>query len=150
MADVIADAMVVKKARDAGQDGGANLQTFCWVLMSVGSIVGRPLAGWINGEDGSGSRTLLGTVYTLTAILNVFSAFWIEEQAGDVKWSIERTFSQLGRLFNAVFCDMTVVLPVLWIVLSAAVVPDTSAAMNFWKKDVIDIGAQSQGISALT
>lgn len=32
-----------------------------------------------------------------------------------------------------------------WIVFSAGIVPDVSAAMNFWKKDVIDIGADRQG-----
>jgi hypothetical protein len=95
MSDVIADAMVVKKARIAGEDGGASLQTFCWVMLNIGSLIGRPVAGFVNGEDGSGSRTLLGTVYTLTACLNVAAALWIVEEKGNVTWSVKRLLNQV-------------------------------------------------------
>ena len=38
MCDVIADAMVVKHARDLGEKGGADLQTFCWIMQGIGSV----------------------------------------------------------------------------------------------------------------
>ncbi|KAJ3392708.1 hypothetical protein HDU92_008211 [Lobulomyces angularis] len=162
MSDVIADSMVVKQARDAGLDGGANLQTFCWIMSSVGSIIGRPVAGILNGEDGnnflisvsniyisvhykgSGSRALLGGLYTFTGIINLVASFFFQEMKGDVTWSMSRVNEQIIKLLRAILLNKTVLVPMLWIILSAAAVPDVSSAMNFWKKDILDIGATQQ------
>ncbi|KAJ3218828.1 hypothetical protein HK099_004918 [Clydaea vesicula] len=117
MSDVIADSMVVKQARDAGLDGGANLQTFCWIMSSVGSIIGA----------------LLGGLYTFTGIINLVASFFFQEMKGDVTWSMSRVNEQIIKLLRAILLNKTVLVPMLWIILSAAAVPDVSSAMNFWK-----------------
>ncbi|KAI8611011.1 BT1 family-domain-containing protein [Chytriomyces sp. MP71] len=144
MSDVIADAMVVKEARRAGEVGGANLQSFCWILSSMGGIVGRPLAGFINGEDGSGSRVLLGGVYSALSLLGCAVTLLHRETRVKEGWSLARFGGQLTRLLQAIVGNRLVWLPMTWIVLNQAIVPEVSAAMNFWKKDVIDIGADKK------
>ncbi|KAJ3068259.1 hypothetical protein HDU98_008590 [Podochytrium sp. JEL0797] len=145
MSDVIADAMVVVQARAAGQNGGANLQAYCWVLSGIGAFFGRPLAGYINGTDGQGSRLLLGVVYSTSSLLGCLVTLLHKEQkCENPHWSVNRFWSQLVRLFSAVFGNRLVWLPMSWIVLNQAIVPDVSAAMNFWKKDEIGIGADKK------
>ncbi|KAJ3078683.1 hypothetical protein HK102_004317, partial [Quaeritorhiza haematococci] len=144
MSDVITDAMVVKRARLAGQRGGANLQTFCWIMLYVGSLTGRPTAGTINGEEGEGSRTLMKYIYSTSAVLLFVAACFLTEKPGNVKWSITRTFYQVWRLIKGVLFNTKVLLPISWIVFSNAIVPDVSSGMAYWKLDVIDIGADVQ------
>ncbi|KAI9341396.1 BT1 family-domain-containing protein [Obelidium mucronatum] len=108
MSDVIADAMVVRQAREAGESGGANLQAYCWVLSSIGGIIGRPIAGLINGKDGQGSRVLLGIVYSTSSVLGCIVTLMHKEQV----------------LFQSVFGNRLVWLPMSWIILNQAIVPD--------------------------
>ncbi|KAJ3080418.1 hypothetical protein HK102_003073, partial [Quaeritorhiza haematococci] len=144
MADVITDAMVVKRARLAGQRGGANLQTFCWILLYVGSITGRPTSGTLTGKSGEGSRDLMKYVYTTSAGLLFLAAIFLTEKPGNVKWSVKRTIYQIWRLIKGVLLNTKVLFPISWIVFSNAIVPDVSSGMAYWKLDVIDIGADVQ------
>ncbi|KAJ3354343.1 hypothetical protein HDU83_005498 [Entophlyctis luteolus] len=145
MSDVIVDAMVVRHAKAAGESGGVDLQAYCWVLSSIGSIIGRPLAGSINGKDGQGSRFLLGVVYSSCSLLGcIVSLLHKEEKCSNPSWGIKKFVHQLVRLLESVFGNKLVYLPVAWIILNQAIVPDVSAAMNFWKKDIIDIGADKK------
>ncbi|KAJ3120221.1 hypothetical protein HK100_012896 [Physocladia obscura] len=145
MSDVIADAMVVRQAREAGEAGGANLQAFCWVLSSVGGIIGRPFAGYINGKDGKGSRILLGVVYSISSLLGcTISLLHAEQKCTDPSWSIARFTRQIMRLIKSIFGNKLVWLPMAWIILNQAIVPDVSAAMNFWKRSVINVGADKK------
>ncbi|KAJ3071000.1 hypothetical protein HK102_006533, partial [Quaeritorhiza haematococci] len=144
MADVIADAMVVKRARQAGQRGGANLQTFCWVSLYVGSLIGRPASGSITGRSGSGSRTLMLYMYSSTAAVVFIAAIFLGDTTSTVKWSLKRPFIHIWKLINIVLLNLKVLLPMTWIVLRYAIVPDVSVAMAYWKLDVIDLGADTQ------
>ncbi|KAI8803247.1 BT1 family-domain-containing protein [Cladochytrium replicatum] len=73
MCDVIADALVVKKARLAGARGVAALQTFCWILYYVGYIIGLPISGniWSKFHRRFSSS----------------SSYFAEEEAGEGKWT---------------------------------------------------------------
>ncbi|KAJ3082291.1 hypothetical protein HDU99_003114 [Rhizoclosmatium hyalinum] len=145
MSDVIADSMVVVQARRAGENGGANLQAFCWVCSSIGGLIGRPIAGWINGKDGEGSRILLGIVYSISSLVGcIITLMHKEQKCENPNWSFERFRRQVVRLVIAVFGNRLVWLPMSWIILNQAIVPDVSAAMNFWKQTKIDIGADKK------
>ncbi|KAJ3078121.1 hypothetical protein HK102_004722 [Quaeritorhiza haematococci] len=144
MSNVIADAMVVKRARLAGQRGGANLQTFCWIMLYIGSIIGRPTSGTITGSGGQGSRDLMKYAHATTSGLLFIVACFLTEDPTNVKWSLKRAGHQVWRLIKGVLFNMKVLLPMTWIVLSNAIVPDVSSAMAYWKLDVVDIGADTQ------
>ncbi|KAJ3084010.1 hypothetical protein HK102_000801, partial [Quaeritorhiza haematococci] len=144
MADVIADAMVVKRARIAGQRGGANLQTFCWTMYFVGTLTGRPTAGAVAGSKGAGARTLIMYYYTAAAGLLVLAAFFLVEKPSNIKWSLKRFFFQLIRLVKGVLFNPKVLLPISWIVIRNGIVPDVSAGTDYWKAQEINIGADIQ------
>ncbi|KAJ3403594.1 hypothetical protein HDU80_003991 [Chytriomyces hyalinus] len=145
MSDVIADAMVVRQAREAGAAGGADLQAYCWVLSSIGGIIGRPLAGYITGTNGNGSRMLLGVIYSASSALGcIVSLMHKEQPCTDASWTVSKFWDQLKRLVFAIIGNTNVWMPMVWIVCGRAIVPDVSAAMNFWKRDVIGVGADTK------
>ncbi|KAJ3063162.1 hypothetical protein HK102_008551 [Quaeritorhiza haematococci] len=144
MADVIADAMVVKRARMAGQRGGANLQTFCWTMYFVGTLTGRPTAGAVAGSKGAGARTLMMYYYTASAAILLAASFFLVEPPTHVKWSIKRFCYQFIRLVKGILFNMKVLLPITWIVIRNGIVPDISAGTDYWKAQEINIGADIQ------
>ncbi|KAJ3106302.1 hypothetical protein HDU97_006500, partial [Phlyctochytrium planicorne] len=73
MCDVIADAMVVKRARMVGSKDGAYLQTWCWIMLYVGYTIGAPFTGTILGEDGT-EAPHHGIVFNTKVLL---PAIWI-------------------------------------------------------------------------
>ncbi|KAJ3211174.1 hypothetical protein HDU67_004733 [Dinochytrium kinnereticum] len=143
MCDVIADAMVVKRARLAGSRDGAALQTWCWIMFYVGYIVGTPVAGTIVGEDGSGARRLMHYVYApLSAALLVLS-FFIKEQPSGRKATPYGLITGIWRLIQGIVLNTKVLLPAIWILLRGMLVPNIDPAWIFWLGN-IDIGADQQ------
>jgi hypothetical protein len=133
IADVITDALVVKKAKIVGQHGGANLQTFCWIMLYIGSLTGRPVSGTIVGTDGHGVRSLMLNVYTVTSGIVFFMALFLKEPLSHIQGSFLRFLKQFVRLFKSIFLDKHVLCPMLWIFFAHAIVPDVSSAMTYWK-----------------
>lgn len=165
MSDVIADAMVVKKARVAGEDGGASLQTFCWVMLNLGSLIGRysvycPLQQSCCRACQWRRRQRLKDTPWNCLLSNCPSEcrrcpldcrrkgkyrrqLVQSDKAGMLLREIH-LFIQTRRLTHSVLFDRRVLLPISWIVIGNAMVPDTHAAMSFWKKSVIHFGANTQ------
>ncbi|KAJ3068537.1 hypothetical protein HK102_007150, partial [Quaeritorhiza haematococci] len=144
MADVIVDAMVVKKAQQAGQRGGANLQTYCWVMYFIGSLIGRPTAGAVAGTKGEGARSLMLYYYNGSMVILIIAAFFLIEPPGHIKWSLKRFIRQIWRLIITVLFNFKVLLPIAWVLLRNAVVPDISAGYDYWKQQEAKIGANTQ------
>ncbi|KAJ3084008.1 hypothetical protein HK102_000799 [Quaeritorhiza haematococci] len=144
MADVIVDAMVVKKAKQAGQRGGANLQTYCWVMYFIGSLIGRPTSGSVAGKKGEGARSLMLYYYTGSVIILIISAFLLTEKPGHIKWSIKRFIRQIWKLITTVLFNFKVLLPIAWVLIRNAVVPDISAGYDYWKQQEVNISADTQ------
>ncbi|KAI8803237.1 BT1 family-domain-containing protein [Cladochytrium replicatum] len=150
MCDVIADALVVKKARLAGARGGAALQTFCWIVYYVGYIIGLPISGNIVGKDGSNGRinNLYLWVYVPSAVLLLILSFFVDEEAGEGKWTPMVFVNNFVRLLRSIFLNRYVFLPILFIFLRGSITPDIADAYDFWLTDRPDgglvIGADTQ------
>ncbi|KAI8812567.1 BT1 family-domain-containing protein [Cladochytrium replicatum] len=150
MCDVIADALVVKKAREAGARGGAALQTFCWIVYYIGYMIGLPTSGTIVGLDGSNGRinNLYLWVYVPSAVALLVLSFFVNEEPSEGKWTPMIFVNNFVRLLKSVFLNKYVFLPVLFIFLRGAIVPDISDAYDFWLRDRPDgglvIGANTQ------
>ncbi|KAJ3106346.1 hypothetical protein HDU97_006544, partial [Phlyctochytrium planicorne] len=143
MCDVIADAMVVKRARMVGSRDGAYLQTWCWIMLYVGYTIGTPVAGTILGEDGTEARKLMHWVYTpLSAGLVILSLF-IREKPSGRPISAKGFFDNFVKLIKGIVFNTKVLLPAIWIVLRGALVPDIAPAWNYWLRN-IEIGANDQ------
>ncbi|KAJ3204069.1 hypothetical protein HDU67_009782 [Dinochytrium kinnereticum] len=143
MCDVIADAMVVKRARIAGSRDGAALQTWCWIMLYIGFTIGTPVQGAILGPDGDQALPLMRFVYTpMSACLVVLSLF-IKEQPSGRKIALMNIPMGIWRLIQGIVLNVKVLLPVLWILLRGALVPDIAPAWNFWLRN-IEIGVDQQ------
>ncbi|KAJ3213103.1 hypothetical protein HK099_007567 [Clydaea vesicula] len=142
--DVIADAMIVKKAKQLGKAGGANFQTLCWISLQVGILIGTPTSSTIVG-DGPGARDLYSYVYTVTAGLVFIGAFFLTEKPSKVKTGPKFLFNQVRLLLKAALFDMRIFLPILWILLNGAVVANMDSPMALWKKQEIKVNPAMQG-----
>ncbi|KAJ3211173.1 hypothetical protein HDU67_004732 [Dinochytrium kinnereticum] len=155
MCDVIADAMVVKRARLAGSRDGAALQTWCWIMLNAGYVIGTPVAGTIVGKDGSGARRLMHFVYVPLSAMLVLLACFIKERPSGRKITPMGFVMGIWRLIQGIILNKVVLLPAIWILLRGMLVPNIDPAWNYWLNN-IDIGADQQsyidasgGISAI-
>ncbi|KAJ3218938.1 hypothetical protein HK099_004868 [Clydaea vesicula] len=142
--DVLADAMIVKKAKQLGKAGGADFQTLCWISLQVGTLIGTPVSSTIVG-DGAGARNLYAYVYTTTAGLVFIAAFFLTEKPSNIRTGPKYLFNQIRVLLKAALFDMKIFLPILWILLNGALIADLSAPMALWKKQEIKISPAVQG-----
>ncbi|KAJ3375568.1 hypothetical protein HDU92_000735, partial [Lobulomyces angularis] len=142
--DVLADAMIVKKAKILGKAGGADFQTLCWISLQFGVLIGTPVSSTIVG-DGSGARSLYAYVYTVSSGLVFIAAFFLTEKPSKVKTGPKFLFNQIRILLKAALFDMKIFLPILWILLNGAVIADMSTPMALWKRQEINISPAVQG-----
>ncbi|KAJ3412651.1 hypothetical protein HDV05_000401 [Chytridiales sp. JEL 0842] len=148
MTDTIADGMVVKNARMAGAAGGAGLQTFCWIMLFTGRLIGDPTSGAINGKGGTGTRTLMLYVFAPCSLVLVIVSFFFKEPTHDRKFNPTGIIWTIWRLIKGILLNTKVLLPMIWIFLQGALVPDIEDAYNFWLVDRpgggLVIGADTQ------
>ncbi|KAI8810554.1 BT1 family-domain-containing protein [Cladochytrium replicatum] len=142
MCDVIADALVVKKAREAGARGGAALQTFCWIMLYVGYMIGLPISGTIVGKSGADGRinNLFLWAYMPVAICLLVTSLFIKEEAGEGKWTPMILVTNFIRLLKSIFLNRFVLLPVLFIFFRGVLNVDIADAYDFWLYDRPDGG----------
>ncbi|KAJ3105610.1 hypothetical protein HDU96_008482 [Phlyctochytrium bullatum] len=136
MCDVIADAMVVKRARLAGSRDGAALQTWCWIMFYVGITIGTPVQGEVLGPNGDRARQLMLYVYTpLSAALVVLSLF-IREQPSGRKIALLNIPIGIWKLIQGTVLNTKILLPMIWILLRGAIPPNIDAAWSYWLRNI--------------
>ncbi|KAJ3417461.1 hypothetical protein HDV05_003325 [Chytridiales sp. JEL 0842] len=140
MTDVVADGMVVKNARMAGAKGGAGLQTFCWIMFYCGKLLGDPSAGAVTGKEGEGSQNLMLWVFMPCSVILMGVSLFMKEPVSDRKLSPMYIVKTIWKLIRGVLFNTKVLLPITWIVLRGALVPDVSTPWYFWLGSAVDIG----------
>ncbi|KAJ3406253.1 hypothetical protein HDV05_006111 [Chytridiales sp. JEL 0842] len=145
MTDVVADGMVVKNAREAGAKGGAGLQTYSWILYFIGSLIGTPVAGAINGPTGAGSRNLMLYLFTPCSIILVVVSLLMKEKPDAKPLTPMNIVKMLWKLIKGVLFNLKVLLPMTFIVIRGIIVPGIASPWRFWLQQERGIGADQQG-----
>ncbi|KAJ3118112.1 hypothetical protein HDU96_003880 [Phlyctochytrium bullatum] len=136
MCDVIADAMVVKRARLAGSRDGAALQTWCWIMLYCGITIGTPVQGEVLGPDGDRAKSLMLYVYTPMSAALVVLSFFIREQPSGRKIQLMNIPIGIWKLIQGIVLNTKVLFPMIWILLRGAIPPNIDAAWSYWLRNI--------------
>ncbi|KAJ3118327.1 hypothetical protein HDU96_002484 [Phlyctochytrium bullatum] len=136
MCDVIADAMVVKRARLAGSRDGAALQTWCWIMLYVGITIGTPIQGEVLGPEGDRAKQLMLWVYTPMSAGLVILSLFIREQPSGRKIQVMNIPLGIWKLIQGIVFNTKVLFPMIWILLRGAIPPNIDAAFNYWLRNI--------------
>lgn len=104
--------------------------------MSVGNMVGRPLGG-LYIQNGENARQLFGYVYTSTSGIALISSILLIREPLSTTSSINASFARLWHHIKmnvmGILGNSKVFLPVCWMFVVGAIVPDVTGAMLSWK-----------------
>jgi hypothetical protein len=126
MMDVLVDGLVVKNARKAGSRGAVGLQSFCWVLYYLGSLIGNPVTRQVGGVAAGNTRSLMLYVFAPVSVVLLGLAVMLREEASKAKWGPMLIVKNAWKLVKGVLFNFKVLLPVIFMVLRGLVIPDIS------------------------
>jgi len=131
ISDVVADSIVVEKARKAGSQAvSGSLQSLCWGSSSVGGIISAYFSGQL--LEIITARQIFGITAVLPAIVSL-SSFLIQEE----EYIAESVKSQIQTLWDAIK-QKSVWLPALFVFLWQAT-PTSDSAFFYYLTNEIHI-----------
>jgi len=78
ISDVVADAMVAERAKKEPAEGAGNLQSLCWVMLSVGAMMGSILSSVLLQEFDLPPK-LFFVIFTAAPMALCLMAFRLED-----------------------------------------------------------------------
>jgi len=144
IADVIADALMVEESRKDPKGGSGNLQSFCWITLSIGGFVSAPLGGVT--LDYVPPKYIMGSLFVSPLFL-VLAANKLEENPSRNSISLENIGTRMKDLVTT--CkDPEILKPILFVFFARACSPSFPELMVYFMKDQLNFTASF--ISLLT
>lgn len=130
VADVLADALMVQEARKDPESGSSSLQSFCWIVLALGGLVGGPLGG-LALEYFSAKQVI--AMQAFAPMLLVLTSFIFLEYRNEASSpvSIAQRCTSLWSLTKS----PKILYPCLFIYLSSATVPGLSQTFTYFYTD---------------
>jgi folate/biopterin transporter len=130
--DVVIDGKVVEAARSEKEDMAGNLQTLSWISLSVGSVLGSMVSGFVLNTFGPQGVFFLSAVGPVCVMLISFNIPEEIYRRSATESLVDTVTSQCKALAEVVV-DPVCWRPMLWIFLSNALPPSLGEAMFSFK-----------------
>ncbi|CAH0476196.1 unnamed protein product [Peronospora belbahrii] len=142
--DVVIDGKVVEAARSEREDMAGNLQTLSWISLSVGSVLGSMVSGYVldnYGPLGVFFISAMGPMCVVLLSIKVPEEKYVPQ--GELGFF--RTVQDQCRALASVAVDPICWRPMLWIFLSNALPPSVGEAMFSFKTVELDFSKSFLG-----
>lgn len=142
LSDVVADSLVVERARDGGEQAAGALQSLCWTFSSVGGLLSAYLSGLI--LEHVTARTVFGWTAVCPIIVSGIAGLIAEERVPIVWTGLgQRLGDQSRTLWNALR-QRRVFFPAMFLFLWQSS-PSADSAMFFFSTNVLHFGPEFLG-----
>ena len=143
VSDVVADGIMVQESRKDPKEGSENLQSFCWMVLSLGGLIGAPLGGV--ALDHIAPKYILGSLFVCPLLL-LFAANSLHEEPSTPSFSTVQT--KLKDLFGA-FKEPSIVKPMSFMFFARACSPSYPELTIYFMKDELEFSATFMSLMGL-